>query len=408
MRVTLRTKPIQEGKLTLYLDYYPPITNPATGKLTRREFLSLYVYSDIELREEKYLSEGKEGKEPKELIRIVPVLDNKKQPKKVRLNPLQRQHNKETFELAENIKAQRQLQIQSKDYGFLTIDRHADFLKYFKEIADKQKELKNDNNCLSTYSYLDKFTNSNCQVSRITPSFCEEFKEYLINTKAFEGGRANLSNNTLAGYYANFMNVLRNAIKDKLITEDAIKDVKSIKRIENKQREFLTGEELQKLVSVPCAIPELKNACMFSALTGLRWGDVEKLTWGEVFEDNGNYYIRFITQKTDRAVTLPISEQAYSFVGQRKAKNERVFPTIKYSAMQNILIDRWIKAAGINKHITFHCFRHTYATLQITLGTDIYTVSKMLGHRDIATTQIYAKIIDGKKKEAANKIMIQL
>ena len=147
---------------------------------------------------------------------------------------------------------------------------------------------------------------------------------------------------------------------------------------------------------------------MFSALTGLRWGDVEKLTWNEVFEDEGNYYIRFITQKTDRAETLPISTQANSFLGGRKTGIERVFPTIKYSPMQNILIDRWIKSAGINKHITFHCFRHTYATLQITLGTDIYTVSKMLGHRDIATTQIYAKIIDGKKKEAANKIMIQL
>src|ERR1022692_1472184 len=405
MKVTLRTKPIQDSKLRLYLDFYPPITHPLTGKATRREFLSLYVFSETELTEEKYMSESEV---PKELIRFVPVLDSKQQPKKIRLNQLQRQHNKETYELAENIKAQRQLQIQSKDYGFLTVDRQADFLKYFKVIADKQKELNKDNNYISTYSYLDKFTNSNCPVSIITPSFCEDFKEFLLNTKAFEGGRANLSNNTLSVYYANFLNVLRNAIKDKLLTEDAIKDVKRIKRIENKQREFLTGEELQKLVTVTCDLPELKNACMFSALTGLRWGDVEKLTWNEVFEDNGNYYIRFITQKTDRAETLPISEQAYSFLGQRKASNERVFPTIKYSAMQNILIDRWMKAAGINKHITFHCFRHTYATLQITLGTDIYTVSKMLGHRDIATTQIYAKIIDGKKKEAANKIMIQL
>ena len=402
MKVTLRTKPIQDSKLRLYLDFYPAITNPVTGKATRREFLSLYVFSETELTEEKYMSNDKE------LIRIVPVLDSKNQPKKIRLTTLQRQHNKETYELAENIKAQRQLQIQSKDYGFLTIDRQADFLKYFKGVADKQKELNRDNNYISTYSYLDKFTKGNCPASIITPSFCEDFKEFLLNTKAFEGGRANLSNNTLSVYYANFLNVLRNAIKDKLLTEDAIKDVKRIKRVENKQREFLTGEELQKLVNIPCDLPELKNACMFSALTGLRWGDVEKLTWNEVFEDNGNYYIRFITQKTDRAETLPISAQAYSFLGERKLNNERVFHSIKYSAWQNTHIDKWIRAAGINKHITFHCFRHTYATLQITLGTDIYTVSKMLGHRDIATTQIYAKIIDGKKKEAANKIMIQL
>ena len=402
MKVTLRTKPIQDSKLRLYLDFYPPITNQVTGKATRREFLSLYVYSETELKEEKYLSNDKE------LIRIVPVLDSKKQPKKIRLNQLQRQHNKETYELAENIKAQRQLQIQSEDYGFLTIDRHADFLLYFKEMADKQKENKGDNNYLSTYHYLDKFTNGNCPASRITPSFCEGFKEFLLNTKAFEGGRANLSNNTLSVYYANFLNVLKNAIKDKLLTEDSIKDVKRIKRVENKQREFLTGEELQKLVTIPCDLPELKNACMFSALAGLRWGDVEKLTWNEVFEDNKIYYIRFITQKTDRAETLPISAEAYSFLGERKTINERVFPSIKYSAWQNTHIDKWIRAAGINKHITFHCFRHTYATLQITLGTDIYTVSKMLGHRDIATTQIYARIMDKTKIKAANIEMIKL
>ncbi len=402
MKVTLRTKPIQDNKLRLYLDFYPAITNPLTGKATRREFLSLYVFSDVEMIEEKYMSSDKE------LIRIVPVLDAKKEPKKIRLTQLQRQHNKETYELAETIKAQRQIQIQAKDYGFLMIDRHADFLAYFKEKADKQKELNKDNNYLSTYTYLDKFTNSNCPASIITPAFCEDFKEYLLSIKAFAGGRANLSNNTLSVYYANFLNVLRSAIKDKLLTEDAIKDVKRIKRVENKQREFLIQEELQKLVKISCELPELKNACMFSALTGLRWGDVEKLTWSEVFDDNGNYYIRFITQKTDRAETLPISAQAYSFVGQRKTSNERVFPTIKYSAFQNTLIDRWIRSAGINKHITFHCFRHTYATLQITLGTDLYTVSKMLGHQNISTTQIYAKIIDGKKKEAANKVMINL
>ena len=64
--------------------------------------------------------------------------------------------------------------------------------------------------------------------------------------------------------------------------------------------------------------------------------------------------------------------------------------------------------AGITKNITFHCARHTYATLQLTLGTDIYTVSKLLGHKELRTTQIYAKVIDDKKKEAANKIKLDL
>ncbi len=64
--------------------------------------------------------------------------------------------------------------------------------------------------------------------------------------------------------------------------------------------------------------------------------------------------------------------------------------------------------AGIEKHITFHCARHTYATLQLSLGTDIYTVSKLLGHENLRTTEVYAKIIDEKKQEAASKIKIGL
>ena len=70
-------------------------------------------------------------------------------------------------------------------------------------------------------------------------------------------------------------------------------------------------------------------------------------------------------------------------------------------------LDRWLKAAGITRHITFHCFRHTYATLQLAGGTDIYTVSKMLGHTNVRTTQIYAKVVDEKKTRATEVIKIE-
>ena len=69
-------------------------------------------------------------------------------------------------------------------------------------------------------------------------------------------------------------------------------------------------------------------------------------------------------------------------------------------------LKEWLKVAGIKKHITFHCFRHTYATLQIAAGTDIYTVSKMLTHKNVSTTQIYADLVDAKKRESANKISL--
>ena len=105
---------------------------------------------------------------------------------------------------------------------------------------------------------------------------------------------------------------------------------------------------------------------------------------------------------------MPISEQAFSFLGDRGEPNEKVFIGLKYSAWHNLRLQQWAMRAGISKTVTFHCARHTYATLQLTLGSDIYTVSKMLGHKHLKTTEIYAKVIDHKKKEAANRIKIDL
>lgn len=168
----------------------------------------------------------------------------------------------------------------------------------------------------------------------------------------------------------------------------------------------MTLEELRRLANVPFKYDELRRAALFSALTGLRFSDIAKLTWQEVQHGaNQGYYLRFKQQKTKNLETLPISEDAFELLGTRSNLDEKVFKTLKKS--QTMYLPAWTAKAGIDKKITFHCFRHTYATLQLTLGSDLYTVSKMLGHKDIATTQIYARIIDEKKREAANKITLK-
>jgi site-specific recombinase XerD len=103
---------------------------------------------------------------------------------------------------------------------------------------------------------------------------------------------------------------------------------------------------------------------------------------------------------------MPIADQAYSLMGEPGQKEEEVFKDLTYSAYANKHLAKWIGLAGITKDITFHCFRHTYATLQLSQGTDIYTVSKMLGHRSIKTTQVYAKVMDQAKRKAADKIKL--
>ena len=103
---------------------------------------------------------------------------------------------------------------------------------------------------------------------------------------------------------------------------------------------------------------------------------------------------------------MPISAQAYQLCGERRDPDRLVFEGLQDPSWISKPLERWIVKSGIQKHITFHCFRHTYATLQLTNGTNIYTVSKMLGHKKVSTTQIYAKIVDEKKEQAADAIKL--
>ena len=145
--------------------------------------------------------------------------------------------------------------------------------------------------------------------------------------------------------------------------------------------------------------------CLFSlfcCLTGIRWSDVQKLTWADVHKEGDGYRIIFRQKKTKSQEYLDIGDQARDFMGEKGVLSERVFVGLKYSAWHNLEIQKWVMRAGITKDITFHCSRHTFAVLQIDLGTDIFTVSKLLGHANLKTTQIYAKIMDKKKQEAMN------
>ena len=163
---------------------------------------------------------------------------------------------------------------------------------------------------------------------------------------------------------------------------------------------YLTIDEVRKLAQTPCRSEEVKTAFLFSCLTGLRRSDIAKLTWGEVHQQGEFTRIIFRQKKTGGQEYLDITKQAAALMGERGADDERVFKWFNSPGSTNDIIRVWVANAGINKDITFHCGRHTFATMMLDLGADIYTVSKLLGHADISTTQIYAKVLD-KKKQAA-------
>ena len=146
----------------------------------------------------------------------------------------------------------------------------------------------------------------------------------------------------------------------------------------------------------------------FSALTGLRFSDVLDLKWESVYNDkHQGFYVQLKERKTGNITNHPISNIAYQLLKIQDSKKGQIFKDIKYTQISRPL-KNWIELSGINKKISFHNFRHSYATLQLANGTDIYTVSKLLGHKNVSTTQIYAKVMDKNKIIAANRINLDL
>ena len=286
-----------------------------------------------------------------------------------------------------------------------------DFIKYFEEL--KEKRHKNSSKSIQVnwnreLALLKLYTEGKAMYfGDIDLNLIEDYKDYLIN--APQGGSKGgiISRNTASTYFSIFKAALHQAFIDGYLTIDLAAKSKNI-YFEESQREYLTLEELNKLASTPCDSPILKRAALFSALTGLRHSDIKQLKWKDLVKDQEHYRILFTQQKTMGVEYMPISDQADQLCGERGDYDRLIFEGLQDPSWISRPVARWVEAAGITKHITFHCFRHTYATLQLTSGTDIYTVSKMLGHKKVTTTQIYAKIVDEKKEAAADAIKIDL
>lgn len=377
-KVTLRQKKISKGRQSLYLDFYPAIPHSKTGKPTRREFLGLYVF------------------------------DKSK-------TPIDKQHNTETLQIGESIRQKREnflnkpeiySQYEKEQLKIKELGEQC-FVTYFKKLANKRKASNHDN-WVSALNYLDDFTNGKLKFADLSEKFLEDFKEYLLTTKSKKSDKTTLAQNSAVSYFNKVKAALKQAYKDGILQSDLNAKVKPIKAAETR-REYLTIEELNKLVKTPCNNDLLKRAALFSALTGLRFSDIQKMVWSELeYIEGQGYFLNFSQKKTNGIEYYPISEQAVSLLNEKSEPIAKVFEGLKYSAYHNKHLFQWIGAAGITKDITFHCFRHTFATLQLFNGTDIYTVSKMLGHKDLKTTQIYAKIVDDTKRKAADKIKLDM
>lgn len=310
-------------------------------------------------------------------------------------NPTLRQMNKQTMSVAEKIKVEKLFLIQNDVFGFKQPEKnYRTFNEFFYELwQERERTGINFDSWDSVSKHLNNF-NENIPFTHLTERYLEEFKAYLL-TK--------VKNNTASQYFNIMKHAVHEAFRRKLLREDPVERVKSVKKVDTK-REFLTKGEIESLIQTECRYDVLKQAFLFSCFTGLRWSDVNKLVWTEIRIIDEVHYIAFTQKKTKNSELLPISEAAVKLLGERKEDEDRVLTGLRYSDYMNTALLQWCLRAGITKHITFHCTRHTNAILLLNNGVDIFTVSKMLGHKDLKTTSIYAKVMNETKIEAVKKL----
>lgn len=364
-KVTLRDKIIGKGRKSLYLDIYPPIQSETTGKPLRKFYLKLFIYNRPKSEAEKL-------------------------------------HNKQTVSLAEHIRAQRQVDLDNADYGFLNKTKfNSDFIDFFQKEANKRP---GSVHWSMAVAYFKKFVGNVFLFKHLNETLCEAYKNYLLSSPAVGRSRRKIQKNTASTYFSRFKSVLKKAYRNKYISTDLGNAIYNIK-VNDTHRPYLFKDELQKMADSKCNSPIVKKAGLFSALTGLRFCDIENLKWGDIQGTPGNYYILYKQNKTGKAEYYPISDDTLSLLNPHGEYDAKIFEGLAYSDVTKFL-PGWLKNAGIKKHFTFHGFRHTFATLQLTSGTDIYTVSKLLGHKDVKTTEVYIRIVDALTKEASEKIKL--
>lgn len=347
--VRLRQKPIANGNASLYLDINHK------GK-RRYEFLRMYLIPE--------------------------------------LTPADKERNAETLRLANAIKAERIVSIERGTYGMEQGNaQDTDFFPYAEALVAKKNARSYVHYRIRMISHVRDYSKTDALTfADIDKRWVNGFIRYL---DALE-----VSETTKKIFFGAFTMVLNAAVRDGIINRSPAMGLTPFHPIEF-QRQYLTIEELKRLTATRCRNDSIRRIFLFSCLTGLRWSDIIRLQWSDVSQVGDFTRITFRQKKTKQQEYTDIAPEAVTLMGERG----KGYVFNHYSASYTERVLRiWVKDAKIDKHITFHCARHTFAVMMLDIGTDIYTVSKLLGHRELSTTQIYAKILDKNKQKAVAKI----
>lgn len=364
--IRLRFKKLANGSKSIYLDQYQ------NGRRSY-EFLKLY---------------------------LVPEVDE-----------ASRLQNGNTLQAANAIKAQRIIDLTNGEAGISKASQRSKMLlvewmrSYSKKKLDTGQSAAFSIQIDKAIKHLVKYGGDKVTLRDVDKEYCLGFIDYLNKCRNQSGEL--MAKVTTAGYFRCLNCALNRAVKEEFIPYNPITKIGSDQRIKipESTREYLTVDEVKTLMTSPCINEKVKQAYLFSCFCGLRYSDVKSLTWGDVIQEGDLMRVRIVMVKTQKTLYLPLSREAQRWMPERgcKADSEKVF-VLPSAAYINIVLRTWAQNSGVMKHVTFHTARHTFATLELTADADIYTVSKLLGHTQVRTTQIYAKIVDKKKEDAVNRL----
>lgn len=294
-------------------------------------------------------------------------------------------------------------------YTFRSVP-HTWFGQYVEDNAELSESSKRSKRNVQARveQYLSHIGKPDLSLKEVDKEFCKGFIAFL-KTCTFNDGKKTLSCTTCRIFVNRFGSALAKAVREGFIEHNPFTLLEAKEKPQKlvADREFLTIEEVKSVMSTPCRYKIVKKAFLFSCFTGLRYSDMKALNWSEIHSaaDGKTEYIDHVQIKTKDRVTIPLSEEAKKWMPERIEGVDNIFHqlTITHTTVE-VVLKEWMEAAGIQKHITYHCSRHTAATMLLTLGASIYVVSKILGHKSIKMTEVYAKIVDKKKLETVNLV----
>lgn len=297
---------------------------------------------------------------------------------------------KQKERIVNKIKADLEIDLANQSNGLISRQlKKASFIIYFQSLADT-KTPNTKGSWENTLKHIKDFHGSKLRFQDVNERWLERFTDYLSKR---------LSANSTRTYLQKVNTALNQAVKQKIILDNPFKYVTKLKK-EEKEMVYLTKAEVQQIINTPFDYADVKNAFLLGCYTGLRFSDIEALQWSNI-KDN---QIQLTQTKTKGAVYIPLNSNAEHILSLQSNTTANIFKLSRHNSSVNRTLKKLIEKASINKEVTFHTSRHTFATILISSGVNVFTVSKLLGHKDIESTLVYAKVISEEKEKAVNSM----